>query len=370
MAKDQKKKKQQVIELTPAEKFVQLQTLKRATRCMYVEQDVYDVYIKLVKDFAELDSIGSKTPFEGWEQCAALSEECAALAEDWKKNHSTDRVVESRTVTTSAKQREQQDGDKKKGKGKWIALAVLVLIVGFLVCYNVDVTRYQIAKLEEAIGFEDWAMDSYETLGEYKDSENRILEIQKQAIRETKKGNTVTFGTIPTTNAKGEIVHADCSWIVLDKQGDSVLLTKQSAINDIPYHDSDEAVTWEQCTLRKELNSDFMERTFSPQERKIIIASQVRCNNNETYQTEGGETTTDYVFIMNEDEVRQYRKQLGSKLKTMRLRTPGKEKDTTTYVSALGQVGDKEKVVDIVDYGFPVERNGACIRPTMWVDCK
>lgn len=98
--------------------------------------------------------------------------------------------------------------------------------------------------------------------------------------------------------------------------------------------------------------------------------TQVTCNSNETYQTGGGGATIDKIFIMNEDEVRQYRKQLGAKLKTMRLRTPGKAKDTTTYVSALGQTGDTEKEVDIIDYGFPVERNGACIRPTMWVNCK
>ena len=100
------------------------------------------------------------------------------------------------------------------------------------------------------------------------------------------------------------------------------------------------------------------------------MTTQVKCQDNESYKTAGGETTSDKVFIMNEEEVRQYRKQLGAKLKTMRLRTPGKETDTTTYVSALGQMGDKNKRVDIIDYGFPVERNGACIRPTMWVDCK
>ena len=150
----------------------------------------------------------------------------------------------------------------------------------------------------------------------------------------------------------------------------SVLLTKQSAINDIPYHNTDEPVTWEQCTLRQELNKTFLEQTFSPLERSIIMDTQVICNNNETYRTGGGGATTDKIFIMNENEVRQYRKQLRAKLKTMRLRTPGKEKDTTTYVSALGQTGDKEKEVDIIDYGFPVERNGACIRPTMWVNCK
>ena len=97
MAKNQKKKKKQVVELTPAEKFVRFQTLKKATRCMYVEQDVYDVYKYLVKSFAELDEIGKETPFEGCEQCAALSQECEVLAEEWKKNHATERVEESRT---------------------------------------------------------------------------------------------------------------------------------------------------------------------------------------------------------------------------------------------------------------------------------
>lgn len=370
MKKDKKKKKEkQVIELTPEEKFVQLQTLKRATRCMLVEQDVYDVYVKLTKDFAELGKVGEETPFEGCEQCAALSEECARLAEEWKKNHQTERTVESRTVTTSAKEREANE-KQKKGKGKWIVLAVLVCIVAGVVCYHVDATRYQIAELEEAMGFDNWARSSYEKLGDYKDCKDIVLAMQKKAIRETKKGQTVNFGQMLTVDAKGEAVSTDCIWIVLDKQDDKVLLTKESAINDIPYNNTHEAVTWEQCTLRKELNSTFIDQTFSPKEQEIIMTTEVTCNDNETYNTKGGGTTSDKIFIMNEEEVRKYRKQLGVKLKTLRLRTPGKDKDTTTYVSVLGQTGNKGKTVDIIDYGFPVERNGACIRPTMWVDCK
>lgn len=113
MAKNQKKKKKQVVELTPAEKFVRFQTLKKATRCMYVEQDVYDVYKYLVKSFAELDEIGKETPFEGCEQCAALSQECEVLAEEWKKNHATERVEESLRL-----RRRQKRGRHGKRAGK------------------------------------------------------------------------------------------------------------------------------------------------------------------------------------------------------------------------------------------------------------
>ena len=55
MAKgDKKKKKKEVIELTPAERFVQLKTLKRATRCLLVDEDVYRIYVRLTKDFAQI----------------------------------------------------------------------------------------------------------------------------------------------------------------------------------------------------------------------------------------------------------------------------------------------------------------------------
>lgn len=364
-----KKKEEQVIELTPEERFVQLQTLKRATRCMLVEQDVYDIYVKLTKDFAELDKIGAETPFEGCEQCAALSEECGMLAEEWKKNHRTERTVESQTVTTSAKERETNDS-REKGKGKWIALAVLVCVIACIVCYQVDATRYLIAGLEEAVGFDDWAMSSYKKLGDYKDCEDKILEIQKKAILATGKGHTVNFGKTTTVNAKGETKSSDCVWIVLDKQGDKVLLAKQTALSDLPYHETKEAVTWEQCTARRKLNSTFVEQTFSPKESALIMTTEVTCNDNGTYKTKGGGTTSDKIFIMNEEEVRKYSKQLGDKCKVIRLRTPGKDQDTTTYVSALGRTGDREKIVDVIDYGFPVELSGAYIRPVMWVDCK
>ncbi len=367
MAKNQKTKKKQVVELTPAEKFAQLQTLKKATRCMLVDQDVYDVYVKLTKDFADLGEKGKDTPFEGWEQCAGLSEECARLAEEWKKEHSLGREIESRTVTTSVKDNQKKNTGKV---GRWIVLAVVMLIAGVIVCYHVDSTRYQIAKLEQKLGFEEEAKSSFEKLGEYKDCASKVLEIQKKMIRTTPKGRSVDFGTIKTVTAKGEQKEQDCEWIVLDRQGDQVLLTKRAAINDVPYNDSSQEVTWEKCTLRKYLNSTFIDQTFTQEEQGIIGITQVQCQDNETYGTEGGSNTADKVFIMNEQEVRQYRKKLGIKLKTMRLRTPGKDQTTTTYVSALGQTGDGKKAVDIIDYGFPVERNGACIRPTMWVDCK
>lgn len=344
MAKgDKKKKKKEVIELTPAEKFVQLQTLKRATRCLLVEEDVYNIYVRLVKDFAALGELGRETPFEGWEECAALSEECAALAEEWKKKLPQERKVESRTVTTTVREQEER-GAQKKGKGKWILLGAVLLVVLVIVCCNVPASRYQMAGLAERLGFDGVAMNSYSKLGDYADSREQIVRMEKKAIAETAYGTTVWFGKK--------------QWIVLDRQDGKAFLSLYMADNKHPFHDKREAVTWENCSLRSYLNNEFFTDTFSAEEQRIISDTKVENGKNPEFGTDGGNDTTDKLFLMNEKEYETYRKKLKDKSKTMRLRTPGKDATSTTYVSALKE---------IVTYGFPVDENGACIRPSMWV---
>ena len=209
MAKgDKKKKKKEVIELTPAERFVQLKTLKRATRCLLVDEDVYRIYVRLTKDFAQMDALGKETPFEGCEECAALSEECAALAKEWKKKLPAEKEVISRTVTTTVKKQEEDD-NKKKGIVKWIVLAV---IVAMIVCYNVPATRYQLAGLSAKVGFDKWASSTYEKLGDYKDCKNQIVLLEKKAIEKVKIGGVVKFGT--------------CDWMVLERTDGKALLTR------------------------------------------------------------------------------------------------------------------------------------------------
>lgn len=342
MAKgDKKKKKKEVIELTPAERFVQLKTLKRATRCLLVDEDVYRIYVRLTKDFADMDTLGKETPFDGWEECAALSEECAALAEEWKKKLPAEKEVISRTVTTTVKKQGEEE-KKKKGFAKWIVLAAIIAII---VCYNVPATRYQMAGLGAKIGFDKWASSSYEKLGDYKDSKNQIISLKKKAIEKAKIGGVVKFGT--------------CDWMVLERIDGKALLTKYMADNKHPYHDKSEKVTWENCTLRKYLNGEFLqEMNFTKEELALILDTEVVNQANEEFGTDGGKNTVDKVFLMNEQEYTKYKKKLKAKAKTMRLRTPGKDATATTYVSALG---------DIITYGFPVDENGACIRPTMWV---
>lgn len=343
MAKGDKKKKREVVELTPAEQFVQLKTLKQATRCLLVEEDVYRIYVRLVEDFAKLGQVGKETPFEGWEECEALSKECEVLAAEWKKKLPAERKVESRTVTTTVREQEEKETGKK-GKGKWVVLSVVVLVIAFVVCYNVPASRYQIAGVAAKLGFDEIAMDSYEKLGDYGDVKERSLSLEKRWIRDAKLGSVVKFGKK--------------QWIVLDRQNGKALLSLYMADNKHPFHDEKKEVTWENCSLRHYLNNEFMTESFNKEEQEIISATKVINEKNSEYGTDGGNDTVDRLYLLSENEYKQYKKRLKDKAKTMRLRTPGRDTTATVYVSVLKRV---------VTYGFPVDENGACIRPNMWV---
>lgn len=342
MAEQKKKKKKQVVELTPAEKFIQLQTLKRATACMLVEQDIYDIYVKLTKDFSSLGKIGEDKPFEGWEQCASLSEECAALADEWKQKIPAERVAESRTVTTTAKERE--NATQKKRKGKWIALGVLLLIIALIVVYQMPAIRYHIAALENVAGFDELAVQTYEKLGQYKDSEENILDIEKEVIANTKKGNKVSFGNI--------------EWRVVKKEEGKVLLAADTALTDVVYHEKEGNVTWETSTLRQYLNRTFLDKTFSEKEKEAILLTKLKNEDNVQYGTAGGKDTEDKVFILSETELKQYRKALKDKAASMRLRTPGVKGSTTMFVSYRNKP---------VSFGVPADERTAFVRPMIWI---
>lgn len=65
-------------------------------------------------------------------------------------------------------------------------------------------------------------------------------------------------------------------------------------------------VTWETCTLRKWLNSDFINAAFSADERTMIPTVTVSADKNPDYSTNPGNATQDQVFLLSITEVNKY----------------------------------------------------------------
>ena len=95
-------------------------------------------------------------------------------------------------------------------------------------------------------------------------------------------------------------------WTVLDIIDGKKLLISEEALDCRRYNDTNAAVTWETCTLRKWLNSDFLNEAFSPGERERIAETVIQNPDNPKYKTKGGNDTKDKVFLLSIREARKY----------------------------------------------------------------
>lgn len=153
------------------------------------------------------------------------------------------------------------------------------------------------------------AIAAFNELNGYKDSTQKANEIFNQKImaklKEAAVGDIVYFGKYEqdnnTSNGKEDI-----EWLVLAKEGNKALVISEYALDCQQYNTSERRVTWEYCSLRKWLNTTFINAAFSSTEQNVIISSTV------TEEFMLGNNTTDKVFILSDTEVTHYFKEADS----------------------------------------------------------
>ncbi len=125
------------------------------------------------------------------------------------------------------------------------------------------------------------------------------------------------------TNGDGKADRSDAKrpikWRVLSVNGDDVFLVADKNLDVQRYNDTYTSVTWETCTMRSWLNgygagankegkdyssNNFLINAFSAGERLAIRTTNVVNNDNFEYGTEGGNDTSDQVYLLSLDEVR------------------------------------------------------------------
>ena len=119
----------------------------------------------------------------------------------------------------------------------------------------------------------------------------------------------VTFGNYwqEDTNGDGKVDQTDekqpIKWRVLSVDGDDAFLLADQNLDCQPYNTDDAAVTWENCSLRKWLNQDFLNAAFSEGEQNAILETEVVNEDNPQFKTEGGNNTKDKVYLLSISEV-------------------------------------------------------------------
>ena len=123
------------------------------------------------------------------------------------------------------------------------------------------------------------------------------------------KAETYTFGSYEqdgdAANGKEPI-----EWLVLDRDGDKVLLLSKYALDYQSFMPFYEPVTgpftWENSSLRRWLNGTFLNAAFSADEQQRLLTTTVITSPGSLRRDDGPITTEDQVFLLSNTEVYAY----------------------------------------------------------------
>lgn len=225
-----------------------------------------------------------------------------------------------------------------------LILAAAALLGGLGTGYfvNADLYDYAMAQFEE--GEYEQAQGCFETLEDFRDSEEKAAECESrlqyekalaaledspetaykrmfalkgyapademlatpefQAAREQRLGvgRTVSFGRYVQETAssyfatEAEPIH----WRIIARDGDRALLMSYYVLDKRAFHDTKHPVTWADSSLRQWLNSDFLNVAFTAEEQTLIVLTPVDSLCGEA------SITQDRLFLLSYDELYQY----------------------------------------------------------------
>lgn len=162
----------------------------------------------------------------------------------------------------------------------------------------------------------------------------------------------VYFGNYYQSDATGT-TKEPIKWRVLSVDGDDAFLLADQNLDAKPYNTSYTSVTWETCTLRSWLNGygasanveetdyssdNFLDTAFTAEERAAI--RQTTVVNEDNYGTEGGNDTTDQVYLLSIAEASNAEYGFNSEFQT---ESKTREAKNTVYAKSQGAWAPKSE---------------------------
>ena len=244
-------------------------------------------------------------------------------------------------------------GDSYYAEGLFMSLGFVFLIVGPIISIINGMLLFGFGELiEKAISI-DTKLEN--------NNENRVYN----------PDSTMKFGNY----------HGAVEWLVLDKKDGKALLISKYCLDAKEYdkNENNESVTWETSTLRQWLNSCFINEAFTDEEKALICDTYLQNPDNPEYGTDGGNDTTDKVFLLSIDEATRYFASDKARMaeatdyaKEQGIYVSGKNDNSWWWLRSLGRNNSDAAYVDIGgsvrNYGSYANDGESGVRPAMWVN--
>lgn len=225
--------------------------------------------------------------------------------------------------------------------------------------YKYAISLFDAGKYEDAIA-------AFKALDGYKDSDEKASESyianKTEEFRNTPVGGHVLFGSYEQDNTLSngkELIE----WIILAKENNRALVISKYSLDCQEYNSEFVFITWETCTLRKWLNSTFLQKAFSHEEQQMILSTDVMTASRTDISSHNN--SKDNVFLLNFTEAELY---FGSNMSG----------EATAYAKAKGAGeywwlrNDKSNNAAYVYNGKDLGVHGlllkTAVRPAMWIN--
>ena len=196
-----------------------------------------------------------------------------------------------------------------------------------------------------------------------------------------KVGSVIKFGNYPQNRRdKKEPIEWRVLAVKVTVKGGKALLISQYALDCKTYNKKNEATSWEECTLRNWLNTDFMNSAFSNTEQSLILLSEVTADKAPRYNTNQGYDTDDKIFLLSVKEAEQYfkndedRKCAPTKFAVNNGAYKSDKGQCWWWLRSLGLNSINAANVDtygsVYVFGNYVDHDYGSVRPALWINLK
>ncbi|MCL2063711.1 MAG: Ig-like domain-containing protein [Candidatus Cloacimonetes bacterium] len=126
------------------------------------------------------------------------------------------------------------------------------------------------------------------------------------SVQETSVNHAIHL--VAVTIQIGEIIpFGENNWIVLDIQDGKALIFCETVFPNMNYNSPYGIISWADSNLREYLNGEFYNsNVFSDEDRSRIVEVTNINEDNQWYETTGGENTQDKIFLLSISEIVQY----------------------------------------------------------------
>ena len=207
---------------------------------------------------------------------------------------------------------------KKLIRKTFLLMLVVCMIAGVLASAEThEVSAKKKGSTEQQgnmLSSEEQFGNKYPKLKALADNGSIGLKTQEKSDRETIKLGKYFLPNDFTEDHYGESKTRknDLVWEILEysEDGKSALVVSKYILVSKEYDSRDKGVTWENCELRKWLNSDFFNNAFSKNEKKLIkqvtVKTEATKGNSRKKSKKEDIVTEDRIFLLSKEELDKY----------------------------------------------------------------